>query len=246
MKAEVSRWLSLVFVLLTACGSGRSGGPQLPASTQLGTKYQMVGSGPLVVVLAESMQVTINRDPAKVTSHLLSAGYAVLGIDLPCHGADAEPGVSPLSCWAQRIAGGDRGIFMRFCEDLKDVLDSLRPTKVAVVGISRGGYVAATCASHDARLHNIVLLEPVTDLNRLVEFQAHPVDEAAFGLDQYVPSLHQRNILVRIGKADDRVGTDLAEAFAQKVGATLQLLDIAGHTTTEDGNGVKWLQNQGF
>jgi hypothetical protein len=194
------------------------------------------------------MQQTLDDSATTDTlvSRLLSAGYSVMSLDLPCHGADAELGVRPLDCWARRIFAGDADIFLNFCAGLIAVLNQLDVSSVAIGGISRGAYVATTCAAYDARFHDVVLEIPVTDLNYLTEFKSSPVDETQFGIDRYVPYLRDRAILVRIGRNDTRVGTDLAEAFAQKVGATLELTDVVGHATAEDGSTIAWLLEHPF
>ena len=85
-------------------------------------------------------------------------------------------------------------------------------------GISRGAYVAITCAAYDERFRDLALEIPVSDLNYLTEFKSLPVDETVFSIDQYVPYISNRNSLVRIGKDDTRVGTSLAVAFARRGG----------------------------
>jgi len=122
------------------------------------------------------------------------------------------------------------------------VLDGLGAAKVGIVGVSRGAYVAITCAAYDERFADLALEIPLTDLNYLTEFKSLPADETLFGTDQYVPYISNRAVLVRIGKDDTRVGTALAEAFAKEVGATLELTDAVGHQVAEDGSTVTWLQ----
>jgi hypothetical protein len=243
---------AILFALLTACGGGVStlSVPPLAPLPKVDKlpAYQVIGSGPLVVVLAMDLQATLYESGTTdtIVPRLLSAGYSVMSLDLPCHGADAEPGVQPLDCWAQRIAAGDKDIFLSFCAGLFGVLDELGAKQVAVVGVSRGSYVAITCAAYDERFRDLALEIPVTDLNYLTEFKSLPVDEALFGTDQYVPYLKDRASLVRIGKDDTRVGTALAVAFAQKVGATLELTDAVGHDVAEDGSTITWLQSHPF
>ena len=249
--------LSAGFVLLavlTGCGGGSTASPPLPPPLpaippvdDLPT-YEVIGSGPLVVVLAMDMQSTLYNSATThtVVPRLLSAGYSVMSLDLPCHGADAEPAVQPLDCWARRIADGDEDIFLRFCAGLFGVMDHLNVSAAGIVGISRGAYVGITCAAYDQRFLDLVLGIPATDLNVLTEFQSRPVDPTIFGTDQYVTYLSNRNSLVRIGKHDERVGTSLAVAFSEKIGATLVLTDAVGHDMAEDGSTIDWLQAHPF
>ena len=238
---------TILLGLLAACGGGASTSLRplaaLPKVDKL-PAYKVIGSGPLVVVLAMDMQETLYESTTTdtIVPRLLSAGYSVMSLDLPCHGADAEPGVQPLVCWAQRIAAGDRDIFLNFCAGLIGVLNELGSPQTAIVGISRGAYVAITCAAYDENFRDLALEIPVTDLNYLTEFKSLPVDETLFGTDQYVPYIKNRFILVRIGKDDTRVGTSLAVAFAHTVDATLQLTDAVGHDVAEDGSTITWLQ----
>ncbi len=242
----------MFFALLTACGGDSSTSrvqplPALPMADEL-PAYEIIGSGPIVVVLAMDKQETLYNSATTdtVVPRLLSAGYSVMSLDLPCHGADAEPGVQPLDCWARRIAAGDQDIFLSFCAGLFGVLDELDVSTAGMVGISRGAYVSVTCAAYDERFLVLVLGIPVTDLNYLPEFRSRPVDPTVFGTDQYVPYISNRNSLVRIGKNDERVGTSLAVTFANKVGSTLELTDAVGHDMAEDGSTIAWLQAHPF
>jgi hypothetical protein len=238
---------AMLLALLTACGVVSTTLPvqplaALPKIDKL-QAYQVIGSGPIVVVLAIDMENTLYNSATTdtIVPRLLSAGYSVMSLDLPCHGADAEPGVLPVDCWAQRIAAGDKDIFLNFCAGLFGVLDELGASAVGIVGISRGAYIAITCAAYDERFRDLALEIPVTDLNYLTEFKSQPVDETLFGTNQYVPYIRDRVSLVRIGKDDTRVGTSLAVAFAQRIGATLELTDAVGHDVAEDGSTITWL-----
>lgn len=265
---RILAYLSLV--LLTACGGG--GGsvsaptPQpvdakalptvsVPAcSTSVTASCEWAGdisTQPVVVALGLSAHDTLTNTAALGTliPQLQAAGYAVLSLDLPCHGADAvnlpvaPPGESPnLLCWAQRIAAGDDSIFLKFCAQLRDAMDGLGIERAEIVGVSRGGYVAITCASFDARFVAIALEAPVTDLNYLSEFKAQPVNGQLFNTEQYIRYLNWRPVLVRIGYDDTRVGTSLAEGFAEKVGAQLQVLNCVGHCAPEDGTTIKFFE----
>jgi len=242
----------LASITLTACGGGGDSAPAqvvTPShpSSQGGTVPDYVltpGSGPLVVLMATTKETATLGVMGGVPSSLISAGYKLLALDLPCHGADEDPNLPPLhqlTCWRNRIEAGDSQIFTRFCDGLSDVLDELDVEQVFVVGQSRGGYVGAVCAARDARIRKLVMLAPVTDLDRLSEFSGYRVDQAIFGLGRFADTLKTIDVRVRIGNDDTRVDTASAVAFAQSVNADLDLVDFSGHVPPEDGSTVRWL-----
>jgi pimeloyl-ACP methyl ester carboxylesterase len=143
-------------------------------------RYEIIqNNGPVVVVMLASVEESLRPSLGRIHTDLISAGYTLLALDLPCHGADAEPGDDPLGCWRRRIAGGDHELFRRYCAGLAAVLDELKLTNVRVLGLSRGGYLAITCAAYDLRLQDIALIAPVTNLANLFEFNGFKVDQAS-------------------------------------------------------------------
>lgn len=197
-------------------------------------------SGPLVVLLAMDAENTLRWSMDRVVPDLKAAGFSLLTFDLPCHGRDAEQDIPPLRCWRNRIERGDTEIFRRFCSQLSASLDTLGARDVRVVGQSRGAYVAVTCAAMDKRITALALLMPVTSLQRLAEFDGLSVDQSRFGLPAvYVPTY------IRIGKADERVGTDAAVAYGHRIGAKIDIVDVVGHETAEDGSTTRWLLHVG-
>lgn len=237
-----------LLLLLAACGGGSSGETQAPGPKTLPKPavlpaYEVIpNSGPLVVLMAFDIQSTLHGTSlGRIPSDLIGAGFSLLALDLPCHGADAtEPPGKELVCWRKRLESGDRDLFLRYCAGLSAVLDHLDAKKAYVVGQSRGGYVAATCAAYDQRLTALALIMPVTDLTRLSEFSGYDPGPD-FRLGQYRPELITRAILVRIGNDDPRVGTDAATEFARQMGATLRIIDSPGHDVPEDGSTTEWL-----
>ena len=237
--------LPALVCLLAACGDDSSTaklaiGPlpkvALPA-------YDLKGSGPIVVVMnmaiADAFVGEVDQD---YVAPLLANGFSVLSLDLPCHGANAIPGVSPLVCWRERIDAGDSNLFTDYCAGLAAVFDKIGASEASVIGISRGGYVAITCAAYDPRLTKLALIAPVTDLAYLTEFSGDDLNEQEFGTAQYIPYLLDRRILVRVGRDDTRVGTDLVVAFANQVHAELEYTDGPGHDTVDPNEAtVAWL-----
>jgi len=239
---KAAAWLRVLIPLAVACALSACGGgttssqaPALaPEPTVATPHYGSVGAGPPIVVLALDEQDTLYNSASTggVVPALVGAGYTVVSLDLPCHGADAEPGVAPLDCWAQRLHAGDTELFTRFCAGLSKVLDAEHIERAGILGISRGGYMATTCAAYEPRFTAIVLENPVTDLNYLAEFKGLEVNEQLFSLQQYVPYLTGDRIMLSIDAIDDRVGASLAEAFAGEIHAKLEVTDAPDHTIT--------------
>lgn len=212
---------------------------QIPVPT-----YAMRGNH-VVFLLATDISNTLHGGTtAGVNLSLLGAGYRLACLDLPSHGEDAHETEIPLVNWRTRIEGGDTTLFTNFAARLSRVIDTLRTTDVSIVGQSRGGYVAAICAALEPRVKRIVMLAPVTDLQRLSEFDGYTVNQSIFGLGQYTSVLSTKDIYIRIGNNDTRVGTDAAEDFADDVGAEIEVVDEPGHGVTDDGEVAAWLTSK--
>src|SRR5689334_14255434 len=109
----------LLTLLLAACGGGggsnpgpqnNSPPPPPPTPAPLPAYGQIPGRGPLVVLMAFDIDQTLyGGSMGRTPSDLISAGFSLLALDLPCHGADAtEPAGQELVCWRKRLESGDR------------------------------------------------------------------------------------------------------------------------------------------
>lgn len=239
--------LVLFSLLLVSCGGSEPPAYELKLSgiyTTTGVEYAFERGTRNEIVLAFAAGIddfyTGTAGFGSLPAELKDAGFNVVTLDLPCHGADATLGLSGLECWRQRIEGGSTTIFTQFCAKVSAVLDELEAGTVYAAGISRGGYIALTCAGRDDRISRVAAIMPVTDLQRLLEFDGYTVDQSTFGLARF--DLSRVDVLVRIGNNDQRVGTDAALAFAATLPRkTVQLLDSPGHTVIEDGSVAQWL-----
>lgn len=242
----MKRIAPLFLCLLAGCNDDDTAPPevQLPQATAL-RHYSYVEAGPqLVVLISTGADATVTGTETdimrRLSSELPAAGFSILALDLPCHGMDAEAD-QPLACWRRRIEAGDTMLFSNYCADLSAVLSLLAIDEAYVVGESRGGYVAATCAARDMRLTKVVMLKPVTDLQRLSEFSGYAVDKSIFGLGQYVDLLSRVPVLLRIGPNDTRVSTESALQFGESIGAEIEIVDSVGHRLPENGETLQWL-----
>ena len=243
--------------LLAACGGGSStdapavaqvdkADTGLPALPKTLPAYKLTGepTDPLVIIFGTGMINDFSGDLYGAQT-MLKNHYQILALDLPCHSSAelAANNNSPITCWAERIKAGDDTLFLDFCSGLADVLDHLNIKSAAALAISRGGYVALTCAAYDTRIKTLVLLAPVTDLNYLTEFQVDKAPEDLFSLDQYVPYLQHRNILFRVGNDDTRISTQLVEDFSYKLPESqLEVVNEPGHYDAVTNETVLFLQ----
>jgi pimeloyl-ACP methyl ester carboxylesterase len=238
--------ISLVTMMIAACGDEPPRpyydyelhqNPGVP-------EYGLIARGPpLAIVFASDLDTSLTGNGIEpIAQQLAHAGVSIVSLDLPSHHPyDAPYG---LDGWRRRIEDGETDLFTSFCDDVSAVLDDLGATTVSAIGISRGGYVAATCAARDERIRNLAVLAPVTDLTRLLEFRGLALDQAVYGLAQYVPALSTRKVLIRIGINDQRVGTDAAVSLARSIDATLVVVRIEGHRLPHDGSVARWVLAQ--
>jgi pimeloyl-ACP methyl ester carboxylesterase len=238
--------IALVTIIVTACGDD-SPSPPLPhydyeLHQNPGVpEYGLIARGSsLAIVFAADIDMSLTGDGiVPISQQLAHAGFSVASLDLPSHHAGEEP--FGLEGWRSRIEAGETEIFTNFCDDVSAVLDDLNATKVSAIGVSRGGYAVAICAARDERIQNVAMLAPVTDLTRLREFSGAALDPAIFGLGRYAPILATRTVLIRIGRTDQRVGTDAAIALARSIGAELVLDRVDGHTLKDNDSTARWV-----
>ena len=233
------KYTLLVLLVLAGCEASPQLAPepspivQAPAVVQAPQK-------PLIVLFGTDAAATLAggvMDDGLVGA-LRAEGYELFSMDLPCH---SGPNPGTLLCWRTSIEGGDSDLFGRFCRELSSELNRQGVTKAIAIGQSRGGYVATTCASYDFRFSKILMLKPVTDLQKLSEFDGYAVDQSLFGLDRYVPALLGRPISIIIGENDTRVSTESAQDFAELVGADIDIVDSFDHLLPDNGVTAKWV-----
>jgi alpha-beta hydrolase superfamily lysophospholipase len=182
---------------------------------------------PVLFVLAGSIEDTLGSSYFRPSGHhLANEGIVCVSVDLPCHGRDAKPDEKGLTGWRTRVDRGENFV-AEFTGKLGRVLDHLikegiaDPQRVAALGTSRGGFIAAHFAAADARVRQAVCFAPVTDLALLSEFrgaeQSPLVQQLA--LEKHAAALAGRPLWLVIGDRDARVGTDAAIRFARAVSA---------------------------
>ena len=157
-------------------------------------------------------------DYSPVADALLARGWLSITLDLPAHGRDVRSGENRggLFAWRQRTLAGEDWIGT-FTAKVRAVIDHgvaagyIDPRQIAIVGYSRGGFMALQTAAADPRITAVAAIQPVTDLLQLQEWQTFgSVPEAIaspLGIRTIVPALASRPVWFSIGWNDTRVGT---------------------------------------
>jgi len=194
-----------------------------------------------VLILATSEAESL-REYARVADHL--PGWRVRSIDLPAHGADRRAHErKPLTAWRQRLDQGD-DLIGDFQSRLSRLIDDLPPGPVAVIGVSRGGFLALHAAARDPRIRAVVAFMPVTALHALTEF-ADTTHYDALDVAHLATALSDRPVWISISHDDPRVSTPVVLAAADAVRATFLVEAARGHhySVAAEQAAATWLRN---
>lgn len=230
--------------------------------TPSGVRFGLLGdkaaeAAPTLFILATSIEGTF--DPERRGYHelgrsLMEHGFICVTADVPCHGEDVRPGEpvennGALKCWRIRMEAGE-AVVRIFTDNLSDILDYLvdqgysDPSRVAVCGTSRGGFMAMHFAAADGRVRCVAGFAPVTDLLALREFAGAASDESitSLALINHADRLAGKAVWITIGNNDTRVDTDRAIAFARRVAQEAVAREkpplVELHVTATSGHGV--------
>ncbi len=242
----------------------------LAKATAAGTKYAMYpaqfgGPAPTMVLLGASAHTNLTHPDFSRQGLLMHAkGWNVVALDAPCHGDDLRPGeAQEILGWAARFQK-DEDAVADFVRRTNDVIDQLvkdgaaKPGSVAMMGISRGGFLAFHVAAGNARIGAVCALAPVMDWGVVREF-------AQMRDNKLVRSTALINwadkitcpVWTIIGSDDDRVDTAKTVEVMQRLLANNKTrnagLAIDLHVTSTPGHssqawwhdeGAHWLLNR--
>jgi hypothetical protein len=147
----------------------------------------------------------------------------IFSMTLPGHEANLPP-ENAIQLWAEDMARGMDPIGS-FLDSFAKAIDfAIRerfvdPGKMAVGGLSRGGFIASHAAARDKRFRFLLGFAPLTRLSSLKEFssmQDHPLVNN-LDLENLSPSLSDRHSRFYIGNRDTRVETRSCFDFAMSL-----------------------------
>jgi prolyl oligopeptidase family protein len=174
----------------------------------------------------------------------------VFSMTLPGHEANL-PAKNALRLWADDMAQGldPVGSFLDSCAAAVEFAIRERfadPKRLAVGGLSRGGFIAAHAAARDERFRFLLGFAPLTRLSSLKDFVSMQDRVKELDLENLSLNLSNRHSRFYIGNRDTRVGTrncfdfamSLVEAaHAQKIGAP-QVECFITPSIGKDGHGT--------
>jgi predicted esterase len=182
------------------------------------------GPLPAIFYFSLSAQDSLDLDPFNQPVAFWSQyPLRVFSLTLPGH-EEGMAAADAMVYWAEKIAQGSN-IILDFTERVLNAIEALIERnviidkKIAVAGLSRGGFTALHAAAASERIHSVLAFAPVTHLLKLTSFQEmenHPII-ASLNLELKLDSLAEKEIRCYIGNRDIRVGTADCFEFLSKV-----------------------------
>ncbi len=184
------------------------------------------GPLPAVFYFALSAEDSLELDPFNQPAlHLLPFNIRVFSITLPGH--DILPAKEALKYWADHILKEDN-IIEAFVTKTRTIINTLmqdhviEKDKLAVMGLSRGFFIACHVAASMPLISTILGFAPLTHLAVAKEFpeSAHSLLMCTLKLNNLENALADRRLRFYIGNHDTRVGTkhcfDFFSSLVQK------------------------------
>jgi len=239
-KADMKKHPALLIVLLLSVMNLSAQSPLESASTNIrieqlpsGSRYAIIGErqekpAPLLLMIQGSLENALAEPIYTEAARLLAQkDFITVLIDAPAHGTDARSGEkAELAAWSERIGLGE-DLLTDFLGRVRELLDALvqqkvaDPSRIAVAGTSRGGFLAFHVAAFDPRVRCAAGISPVTELLRLREFASCARKDSAeqLSLVHLTSRLVSKPAWISMGNHDERVGTDAAINFARRLTA---------------------------
>lgn len=226
------------------------------------------GIKPTIIYFALSAEMTLCQDPFNQPAlEWAKQGIRVFSWDLPFHGSHLDPHEAMLR-WAAEFAKNPLFLvnFMQICIDNLSFLQDLNligTQRLAVAGLSRGGFIATHLAAKFKAIKWVLGFAPLTEPDAPEDFQSSESAQnyRSVALTQLVDQLSDVHVRFYIGNQDSRVKTDACYNFIKHLadhsfikGMRSPLTELIlypsighkGHGTPPEifQDGAIWLKNQ--
>lgn len=179
-----------------------------------------LGKLPAFIYFALSGKDSLELDPFNQPAAFLQGfPIRVFSFTLPGHGPDKKNSAA-IGEWAKDFSNGENPIydFIQKAKkniELLDQLNLIDCEKLAVGGLSRGGFIAAHLAAAEPRIQTLLGFAPMIALELSEEFQKYPIGENVLqqSLENLIPKLIGRSLRFYIGNRDILVHTDACYKF---------------------------------
>ncbi|MFA6914973.1 MAG: hypothetical protein WC222_01125 [Parachlamydiales bacterium] len=182
------------------------------------------GACPTLLYFAAGGKESLNEEPfCQPVDLFLDGKTRILTVDLPFHGEGYDK-MKAMGLWALSLVAEDDFIG-RFITQVGQLLDKLKseglinPSKFAVAGLSRGGFLATLAAAEIPWLNNVLAFAPVTVLPKLEGFEKLSDNKIVqkWSLSHKAELLAQKKIRYYIGNYDTRVDTDSCYSLVRNI-----------------------------
>ncbi|MGK5594736.1 MAG: alpha/beta hydrolase family protein [Parachlamydiaceae bacterium] len=187
------------------------------------------GPLPALFYFALSGKDSLELDPYnQPVTFLKDSLIRIFSFTLPGHGPGLK-NTAAIKQWAEAFQAG-RNPIKEFIDTAKENIAFLikhqfiAESKMAVAGLSRGGFMAAHLASEMPQIKLILGFAPLMRLDLSLEFKAFPKNPVVeqTSLIHLIPKLIDRTLCFHIGNRDTRVHTDECFKFIHKLAKVAQ------------------------
>lgn len=182
------------------------------------------GPKPTLFYFALSKEDSLLKDPYnQLVQFLPNPNIRTFSMTLPGH-EPPRPPEKALKVWAESYLAGE-DILTSFFSQVKTAIDFLEnkdlllKKKLAIAGLSRGGFICSHIAAMDSRIDTILQFAPLTRIEHVQDFSeiTKLPTVQQLSLDHLIQHLYNRSFRFYIGNHDTRVGTHHCFNFVEKL-----------------------------
>lgn len=179
---------------------------------------------PTFIYFALSGEDSLTLDPFnQPVTFLGDNSIRKISFTLPFHGGELSNTEAVKKWGTELLAGNDflESFLSEAQQNIADLIDDgyVDPEKMAIGGLSRGGFIATHLAAREPRIKTILGFAPLTQLGWMHDWRQ--VDTGAlpksYDLMNIIDKLPGRNLRFYIGNRDLRVGTSACYEFIEKL-----------------------------